>query len=130
MRIAVTSMGETMESPVDPRFGRARYFIVYDLDGEGWEVVDNGSAIDAAQGAGVQAAQRVAQAGVGAVATGHCGPKAFRALEAAGVEVVVGAEGTVREVVERYRRGELARAGGADVGAHAGGTRGSAGKEA
>lgn len=123
-KIAVTSMGETMESPVDPRFGRARYFVVYDLDDDNWDVVDNGSAMDAAQGAGIQAAQRVARTGAGAVATGHCGPKAFRALQSAGVDVFVGAEGTVREVVDRYRRGELQAAEGADVGAHAGGKQG------
>lgn len=120
MKIAVTSIGETMESPVDPRFGRARYFVVHDLDGGSWEVVDNGSAMDTAQGAGVQAAQRVARTGAGALATGHCGPKAFRALKAAGIEVFVGANGTVREAVERYRRGELTPAEAADVDAHSG----------
>ena len=123
MRLAITSMGETLESPVDPRFGRARYFVVYDFDNDRWDVVDNASALNAAQGAGIEAAQRVVGTGAEGLATGHCGPKAFAALRAAGITVFVGAAGTIRDVVDRYRRGALEPATVPDVDAHSGGGR-------
>jgi predicted Fe-Mo cluster-binding NifX family protein len=54
------------------------------------------------------------------VLTGNCGPNAFRTLEAAGIEVVIGATGTVREAVEAYKRGDLKATGGPNVESHAG----------
>ena len=77
MKIAVTSLGESLDSPIDQRFGRARFFVLYDLESGEWTVHDNTQNLEAAQGAGIQAAQHVVNLGVEAVITGHCGPKAF-----------------------------------------------------
>ncbi|MBN1938455.1 MAG: NifB/NifX family molybdenum-iron cluster-binding protein [Candidatus Aminicenantes bacterium] len=118
MKIAVTSSGTDLLAAVDTRFGRAPKFIVYDLDGETFTVLDNEMNLNAAQGAGVQAAQNVVRAGAGALVTGHCGPKAFRVLAAAGVKIFTMESGTVAEAVERYRRGELVEAKAADVEGH------------
>jgi predicted Fe-Mo cluster-binding NifX family protein len=107
MKIAVTARGRGLESAVDPRFGRARGFVVVDTDAETTEFVDNGSAEQAASGAGVRAAQSVADAGAEVLLTGHCGPNAFHALRAAGVSVVVGVDGTVGDAVQRFVSGEL-----------------------
>ena len=41
MKIAVTSQGEGMNARVDPRFGRARYFIVVDTETGESSTVDN-----------------------------------------------------------------------------------------
>jgi predicted Fe-Mo cluster-binding NifX family protein len=118
MKIAVTSQGETADAAVDPRFGRARFLLVVDLDGDRVEAVDNAANLNATQGAGVQAAQRVAELGVQAVLTGHVGPKAFAALTAANVPVYAGAQGTVRETLAAFRAGRLTRVGAATVGGH------------
>jgi len=118
MKIAVTTTGETLEAPVDARFGRAARFIVVDTETNAFEVVDNAQNLNAMQGAGIQAAQTVAQLGAECVLTGHCGPKAFRALTAAGVATYAGAQGSVAEALERFERGELTRAEGADVEGH------------
>ena len=118
MRVAITSQGTDLDSPVDPRFGRAKLFLIVDSETNEIEPVDNAQNLEAAQGAGIQAAQTVVNRGVGAVITGHCGPKAFRTLRAAGVEVVVGAEGTVAEALEKYENGELRSAERADVEGH------------
>jgi predicted Fe-Mo cluster-binding NifX family protein len=107
-----------MESPVDPRFGRAAFFVVVDTDGGAFETHSNDQNVNAAQGAGIQAAETVSRLGAEAVLTGHCGPKAFRTLQAAGIRVVTGAEGTVQEAVEKFNSGELAPAGGPDVEGH------------
>ena len=115
MKIAITSIGETLDSPVDQRFGRARYFIVYDTESGEWSAGDNRQNIEAAQGAGIQAGRQVIDFGVKAVITGHCGPKAFATLTAGEVDVYQEARGTVAEAVEAFESGKLRKAATADV---------------
>ena len=119
MRVAVSSTGRDLDSAVDPRFGRCPYFIVVDTETMAFEAVPN-TSIGAAHGAGIQAAQLVTSRGVKAVLTGNVGPNAFSALSAAGVQVATGAAGTVRDAVERFKRGELSASGGPTVGGHFG----------
>jgi predicted Fe-Mo cluster-binding NifX family protein len=116
MKIAVTAQGPTLESEVDLRFGRARYFIVADTETGEFQAVDNEQNLNAAQGAGVQAAQLVAAQGVEALLSGHCGPKAFQVLTAGGIKIFNGAAGTVADAIEQFKAGELTEADGADVG--------------
>jgi predicted Fe-Mo cluster-binding NifX family protein len=118
MKIIVTSSGEKPESPVDPRFGRAAKFMVYDTASDQYEAVDNVQNLHAAQGAGIQAAETAARLKADCVLTGHCGPKAFMVLKAAGVKVYTGVEGTVADAVARFKSGELNPAEGADVEGH------------
>ncbi|MCK4326000.1 NifB/NifX family molybdenum-iron cluster-binding protein, partial [bacterium] len=106
MKICVTAQGNTLDSQVDPRFGRCQFFIIVDPESLQFEVVENAS-MGAASGAGIQSAQLIANKGAGVVLTGNCGPNAFQTLSAAGLKVIVGVAGTVREVVEGYKRGEL-----------------------
>ena len=119
MKVAVSSSGRDLESPVDPRFGRCAYFVVVDTETMGFEVVPNAS-VEIPHGAGIGAAQLVASRGVKAVLTGNVGPNAFSALSAAGVQVVTGTSGIVREVVERFKNGELSTGIGPTVGGHFG----------
>ena len=112
MKIAVTSLGESLESPVDQRFGRTRFFILWDSESGEWSVRNNQQNREAPQGAGIQAAQHVANFGVGAVITGHCGPKAYRTLDAAGIPVYAGVSGSVQDALDAYRAGTLAEAAG------------------
>jgi len=81
-------------------------------------------ASGASGGAGIQAAQSVANKGAKLVITGNVGPNAYGALSAAGIEIVTGASGTVREVVEKFNRGELGKINGPTVGEHSGMNRG------
>jgi len=118
MKVAVSSTGETMDSPIDPRFGRAARFILFDTDTGTLETADNSAGLQSAQGAGIQAAETVSRLGAECLITGHCGPKAFRALEAAGIQVFVGAEGTIAQAIEQLGEGRLRRADGPDVGGH------------
>ncbi|MFP4545485.1 MAG: NifB/NifX family molybdenum-iron cluster-binding protein [Methanomassiliicoccales archaeon] len=106
MKICVTSTGDDMNSELDPRFGRSAYFIVVDTESMEFNAVANESAV-AAGGAGIQAAQAVADMGVQAVLTGNVGPNAFSTLDAAGVTVYTGLSGTVKEAVERFKSGDV-----------------------
>lgn len=118
MKIAVTAQGPKLEAPVDPRFGRAKYFVVVDLDTGEFTAADNSMNLNAPQGAGIQAGTNVVKLGVEAVVTGHVGPKAFATLQAGNVAAYTGAGGTVAETVEKFKAGELERQEGADVEGH------------
>lgn len=118
-RVVVTAAGEREDSPVDPRFGRAPRLLLVDVaSGRVERAVANDEGVAAVQGAGIRAAEAVAALGAEALLTGHCGPKAFRALQAAGVKVFTGAAGTVAEAVAALREGRLTPADEADVAGH------------
>ncbi len=119
MKIAISSVGSTMDTQVDPRFGRCQYFIIYDTDGGSFEALEN-EFQGASGGAGTQAAQMVVGKGVKAVLTGNCGPNAFAVLQDAGVQVVTGAAGTVEDAVKNFEQGSLQSATAPNVADHAG----------
>ena len=119
MKIGVSSTGKDLDAQVDPRFGRCSYFIVVDTGTMSYESISNESAM-ASGGAGIQAAQTVAKAGVQAIITGNVGPNAFQTLSAAGIKVFTGAFGSVKEAVEKYKKGELKETEDASVGSHFG----------
>ncbi len=107
MKIVITCKGDTLEAPMDPRFGRAENFFVYDTDTKDFIVFSNEQNVQAAQGAGIQAGQNVAQLGAQAVITGNVGPKAFRVLDQAGLKVYLGQFGTVKEAIAAFEAGKL-----------------------
>ncbi len=106
MKICITSDGDNLDSRVDPRFGRCRYFLIVDTDTLTFEAVQNTNA-EAMGGAGIQSAQLIAEKGVKAVLTGNVGPNAFRTLQSAEIEVITGVTDTIREAAEKYKRGEF-----------------------
>ncbi len=118
MKIAVSAVEPRWESMIDPRFGRCPYFLIVNTDDLSMEAVSNAAAA-LGQGAGIQAARLVAEHGVQAVLTGHCGPNAQQALAAAGIRIVEGCSGVARQVVEQFQAGQLGSPTG--TGATAGG---------
>jgi predicted Fe-Mo cluster-binding NifX family protein len=103
---------------VDPRFGRAAFFCVFDTATGAFEAHSNTQNLNAVQGAGIQSAQTASELGAEVVITGHCGPKAFRTLSAAGIQVVVGAGGSVQDAIRAFQAGELKPTENADVEGH------------
>jgi predicted Fe-Mo cluster-binding NifX family protein len=118
MRVLITSSDKDLHSPVDPRFGRAKWFVVVDTESGEYEAAENAQNMNALQGAGIQAAENAGKLGVECVVTGHVGPKAFRALAAAGIKVFTGAEGTVLQALEEFKRGGLEKSAEPDVEGH------------
>ena len=118
MKVAFTTSGQTLDAPLDSRFGRAPRFIVYDTESDTFKVVDNHQNLNAAQGAGIQSAETVARLGAKSLVTGHCGPKAFRVLLAAGIKVYTTDAPTVAAALEEYRSGKIAETNSADVEGH------------
>jgi len=118
MKVAITSQGQDLDAPVDPRFGRAAYILILDMDDDTIEVLDNSENVNAFKGAGIQAAATVADKGADVLLTGYCGPKAFQMLQAAGVKVANDAKGTVQEALADFKSGKLVYADGANADAH------------
>ena len=118
MKVAVSSSGKTLESDIDPRFGRASYFLIVDTDTFNFEVKPNDQNMNLPQGAGIQAGKTVANCGVDALITGNCGPKAYNVLQAAGIKVVTGINGSVKEVVEKFKNNSLEYSQGPNVDGH------------
>jgi predicted Fe-Mo cluster-binding NifX family protein len=119
MKIAISATGKDLHCQVDPRFGRCQYFILIDPESMEFEALENAGSM-ASGGAGVQAAQLVAQKGANALITGNLGPNAASALSASGIKVYLVPGGTVRDVIEGYRAGKLQEASGATVPPHFG----------
>lgn len=103
MKIAITATGNTLDSMVDPRFGRAAWFLIVDTTTmQLLEAIDNTAGKEAAHGAGINAAAQVADKGVEALLTGRVGPKAMPILEKAGVQAVNDVSGTIMDAISKY----------------------------
>ena len=106
MRVAISAVGNTIESQMDQRFGRAASFIIVETRTMDYEVVDNSAAVSSG-GAGISAAQLVADKGVEAVITGNVGPNAMNVLKAANIEMYKGNAVSVKENVELFKKQAL-----------------------
>jgi len=118
MKAVFSTSGEILDAPLDPRFGRAPRLLVVDTETEAASVVDNTHNLQAVQGAGIQSAQAVARAEAECLVTGHCGPKAFRVLQAAGIRVYTSEAPTVRAALGQLLAGELTELSAPDVAGH------------
>jgi len=109
MKIAVSSSGESLDSPVDPRFGRCPFFIIVELDGK--DIKDTRAVKNTAMmqggGAGITAAELVGNQGADAIIAFNYGPRAFGVLSELGIEMYQGVQGTVKENIEQYVQGKL-----------------------
>ncbi len=119
MKVLVCSTGDTLDSPLDPRFGRCANFVIVDTETFEAGAVPN-PGVTCAQGAGIQAAQVVSSLGVEAVIAGNLGPNAHQALSAAGLKVYACGGETVRNAVNLFNAGALREIGAPTVDAHFG----------
>lgn len=120
MKIAVTSYGEELGSKVDRSFGRARWFVVLDLEEGTFQAHSNKQNVDAPQGAGIQAARNIADLEAEAVLTGNVGPNAFRTLNAASVKIFIFSKSveTVEEALSEWKAGSLEEVTDATIEGH------------
>ena len=119
MKIAFSSTGRDLDSEVDPRFGRCAYFLIVNPDDMSFEAFENES-MTLGGGAGIQSGQFIASKGAQVVVTGNIGPNASRTLNAAGIVVIAGVSGPIKDAIERYKKGELSPTEGPSVADHYG----------
>lgn len=118
MKIAVTAQGKKLTSEIDLRFGRAQWLVVVDTESGDFQAHDNTVNLNAAQGAGIQTGQNIANLGAQAVITGNVGPNAFKTLNAAGVKIFLAEKQTVAEAVEALKVEKLKEVNQANVEGH------------
>ncbi len=107
MKLIITAVSPGMDAEVDPRFGRGAYFVIVNPDTMDWQTMPN-PASDSRGGAGIRAAQFVAEQKCDAVISGDFGPNAADALRAAGVSMYLfGSCHTVEEAIQAYKSGKL-----------------------
>ena len=106
MKLCVTALNNTIDSPIDPRFGRCSHFIIVDADSLDYEAFPNPN-IESSGGAGIQSGQFISSHKVDAVLTGHVGVNAIQTLSAGGITVFTEISGTVRQAIEDYKAGKL-----------------------
>jgi predicted Fe-Mo cluster-binding NifX family protein/ferredoxin len=119
MKIAATAKGKTLDDQVDPRFGLCPFFVIIDTDTMNANAIENPN-VALGGGADIQSAHLMAEHDVNAVLTGNCGPNAYQTLGMAGIEVIAGASGRIRDVVEQFKSGALSSAQQPNVAGHFG----------
>lgn len=119
MKIVISASGADMNADVDPRFGRCQYLILVDTDTMNFETINN-TGNTGTGGVGIATAQMIASKGTEAVLTGNCGPNAYQVLSTAGINVITGVSGKVRDAVESYKSGKLQTSTQPNVGGHFG----------
>jgi len=119
MKIAVTAQGGDLKSPVDPRFGRSSYLVIFDDETQFFEALENpGQSVHG--GAGITAAQELINRGVKVLLTGNVGPNAYYVLQEAGIEVYGVSAPTVEEAIEEWRQGKAQPLNSPSTGSHHG----------
>jgi len=107
MKICISAVGNNLDAPLDPRFGRAMFFLIVDDKGKLIKAIKN-AGVQAMRGAGISAAQIVADEKVKVVITGNVGPNAYVALGSSGIKIFLASPGMkAREVLQEYQKGNL-----------------------
>jgi predicted Fe-Mo cluster-binding NifX family protein len=100
-RLFITATGKNLDAEVDPRFGRAQYFLVVQPNSQDFEAFENPN-IDAPHGIGIQTAQFAVDKNANVVITGRCGPNAERVLSSSGIRIISGATGRVKDAIQHF----------------------------
>ena len=107
MKITVSARGKSLDSDMDPRFGRSAGFVLFDTDTGQTDYLDNSAQLNIAQGTGIKAAQMIVAAGTDVLVTGQMGPKAAAVLSRAGIKLYACHSGTVQDAIQALGRNTL-----------------------
>lgn len=106
MKIAIPVNEQSLESAVAENFGRAANFLFFDTETQAVTFLDN-SAIMSQGGAGIKAAQSVADQGAQALITPRCGQNAVDVLNASKIEMYQAIAGSAQANLDAFSKGEL-----------------------
>jgi predicted Fe-Mo cluster-binding NifX family protein len=106
MKVAITALGPDLQAKIDPRFGRAQYFIIIDTETMEYKTISNDD-MNAAHGAGIQSGQLMSSEGVSELITGQVGPNAYQTLTSTGIKIFQSGSTTVEQAVDAYKKGQL-----------------------
>ena len=100
-KICITALGNNIDAEVDPKFGRAQYFLFLTPSSNQVEAISNPYK-DMAHGAGIQAAQFIASKNPTVILTGELGPNADRVMKESGIRIIKGVKGKVKDILKDY----------------------------
>lgn len=106
MKVCLSSNGNSIDSAMDPRFGRASYFVIADTETSNFEIIENAASVSGG-GAGITSGQLMVDKDVKAIVTGNVGPNAMSVLKAAGIEIYRGCVVSNKENLEKFKNGSL-----------------------
>jgi predicted Fe-Mo cluster-binding NifX family protein len=106
MRIAIPVDDKTMETTVCMSFGRAPYFLIYDTKSKESNFVNN-NAVASQGGAGIKAAQKVADSNVNALLTPRCGENAAEVIKAAHIKMFKTINDSIQDNIEAFDEDKL-----------------------
>jgi predicted Fe-Mo cluster-binding NifX family protein len=86
MKIAISILHPRRDTVMDPRFGRAYHFAIYDTESKSLEFVSN-TEDQPAHGAGVETSRMLLDMGLQKAISGAFGPNAAQVLGSAGIEM-------------------------------------------
>ena len=109
MKIAFTAKGKTLQSEIDPRFGRCPFFVIYDTDTKEIEVIDNQDVDGEAHGAGPKTAQKLSEYSCNVLITGNGpGGNAATVLAKMNIEIFIGAgDKKIEDALYAYQNNKL-----------------------
>lgn len=106
MKIAIPADEKNLDSTVCQSFGRTPYFLIYDIDTEIAEFIEN-SAASSQGGAGIKAAQSIADSKVTAILTPRCGQNAAEVLTSAGILIYKTESSSIQENILSFKEKRL-----------------------
>ena len=106
MKIAISSQGKEENSLMDSRFGRCEYFCIYDIEDDGFKVIEN-TAINSNAGAGIEAANLVLKESIDAVVTGNIGPHANEVLKKSNIKIFTSDVKRISDIINEYKGNKL-----------------------
>ena len=108
MKIGIPSMGEKgLDEQVGEHFGRVPTYTIVDLDSDEVKIVDNTSHHMGGSG---DPPEIMKKEGVCAMLCRGLGRRAIDLFQQLGIDVYIGASGSVRDTIEAFKQGQLQQA--------------------
>lgn len=106
MKIAIPTDYDNIDTSVCMSFGRTPFFMIYDTETEK-RIFINNSAASSQGGAGILAAQSIADNKANVVLTPRCGENAAQVLIKANIKIYKTENGSAMDNIRAFLKGEL-----------------------
>jgi Uncharacterized conserved protein len=106
MKIAIPVDDNNMGTNVCMSFGRAPYFLIYEIE-SGKSVFIENAAANSQGGAGIKAAQTVVDNKTDALLAPRCGENAAEVIQAANIKIYKTMNSSLKETIDAFKDGKL-----------------------
>lgn len=106
MKVAVSAAGKTYDALLDMRFGRCKYFQIYDIENEKVKIIENKGQLSGG-GAGIAAAQQLIDENIDAIITGSLGPNAYEIIDKSEIKAYKCGNIPISSALQKFNNGQL-----------------------